>query len=194
MQALRTCSFMSRPTLLGLQATLMMCPYLTNSGRFLDAWTLLGTIIRLAHSLGLHRNPKFLDPTPPSRECRIRQALWWWILHLDQQYSTTLGRPLGISGIGDCPPPEQLTKSNTILRFGEYLNKFTILARQILSSDRLSNSKIDEFTDRLNNLWVKLPQVLQFDGSWLDKSRELPDWPLDALAAGTFCLVIYPKS
>ena len=184
---------MSRPTLLGVQAILMMCPYLTNSGRFLDAWTLFGTVIRLSHSLGLHRNPKYLDPPPPSRQCRIRQALWWWILHLDQQYSTTLGRPLGISGIGDCPPPEPLTKNNTVLRLGEYINKFTILARQILSSDRLSNSKIDEFTDRLQNLWAKLPQVIQFDGTWIEKSRALPDWPLDALAPGMLYLVTRPE-
>ncbi|OCL14757.1 hypothetical protein AOQ84DRAFT_371003, partial [Glonium stellatum] len=183
MQALRMASFMNRPTLLAIQTLIMIGPYLTNSGRFLDAWALFGITIRLAHSIGLHRNPKYLDPAPPLRECALRQTLWWWMLHMDQQYSMTLGRPLGISGIGDCSPPEPLTTNPTILRLGEFVNQFTVLARQILSSDRLTNGKIDSFTDRLRALWDTMPEMLQFDESWLDESKETPEWPLDAMAA-----------
>tara|TARA_R110002003_G_scaffold140_20_gene12888 strand:- start:6441 stop:7028 length:588 start_codon:yes stop_codon:yes gene_type:complete len=185
MQALRLASFMHRPSLLGIQALIMIGPYLTNSGRFLEAWTLFGTTIRLAHSIGLHRHPKYLDPAPPTQqECSIRQTLWWWMLHMDEQYSMTLGRPLGISGIGDCPPPQELTTNPGMLRFGEFVNRFTILARQILSSDKLSNAKIDDFTDLLRALLETLPETLQFDKSWLRRENELPDWPLSAMAAG----------
>ncbi|KAF2815918.1 uncharacterized protein BDZ99DRAFT_362677, partial [Mytilinidion resinicola] len=183
MQALRMASFMNRPTLLGIQTLIMIGPYLTNSGRFLDAWTLFGTTIRLAHSIGLHRNPKYLDPAPPLKECGIRQKVWWWMLHMDQQYSMTLGRPLGISGIGDCPPAEPLTTNPTILRLSEYINQFTVLARQILSSDRLTVTKIDWFTDRLLALWDTMPEMLQFDETWLEKGKQIPEWPLDAMAA-----------
>jgi hypothetical protein len=189
MQALRMASFMHKPTLLGIQSLIMIGPYLTNSGRFLDAWTLFGTTIRLAQSIGLHRHPKYLDPAPPSqRECSIRQTLWWWMLHMDQQYSMTLGRPLGISGIGDCPPPHELTTNPTVLRFGEFGHHFTVLARQILSSDSLSNTKIDEFTDALTALLDTMPESLQFDESWIDEGKEIPEWPLGAMAAGTLRL------
>lgn len=187
MQALRMASFMNRPTLLAIQTLIMIGPYLTNSGRFLDAWTLFGLTIRLAHSIGLHRNPKYLDPASPPRECALRQMLWWWMLHMDQQYSMTLGRPLGISGIGDCLPPEPLTTNPIILRLDEFVNQLTVLARQILSSDRLTNGKIDNFTDRLRALWDAMPEMLQFDESWLDESKEIPEWPLDAMAAGKSC-------
>ena len=185
MQALRMTlpSFMNRPTLLAIQTLIMMGPFLTNSGRFLDAWTLFGTTIRLAHSVGLHRHPKVLEPTPPFREAMLRRTLWWWMLHMDQQYSMTLGRPLGISGIGDCPPPDDLTTDASVLRFGEYVNKFTLLARQILSSDRLTNIKIDEFTDELRKLWDTVPEMLQFDETWLDMKKETPEWPVNAMAA-----------
>ncbi|KAL1596345.1 hypothetical protein SLS60_008990 [Paraconiothyrium brasiliense] len=188
MQALRMASFMHKPSLLSIQALIMIGPFLTNSGRFLDAWTLFGTTIRLAHSIGLHRHPKYLDPAPPTqRECSIRQTIWWWMLHMDQEYSMTLGRPLGISGIGDCPPPHELTTNPQMLRFGEFANHFTLLARQILSSDRLNNSKIDEFTDQLRNLLDTMPEMLQFDETWLDKNKEVPEWPLGTMAAGASC-------
>lgn len=185
MQALRISSFMHKPSLLAIEALIMIGPFLSNSGRFLDAWTLFGTTIRLAQAVGLHRHPKYLDPAPPTQsECSIRQTLWWWMLHMDEQYSITLGRPLGISGIGDCPPPHELTTNPQMLRLGEFINHFTILARQILSSDRLSNSKIDEFTDLLLGLLDTMPEMLQFEESWLDGTKPLPEWPLGALAAG----------
>ena len=52
MQALRFSSFMNRPTLLAIETLIMIGPYLTNSGRFLDAWALFGLTIRLAQSIG----------------------------------------------------------------------------------------------------------------------------------------------
>ncbi|KAK5002284.1 hypothetical protein LTR28_011607, partial [Elasticomyces elasticus] len=189
MQALRMTSFMSQPTLLTIQTLVMLGPYLTNTGRFLDAWTLFGITIRAANSIGMHRNPKYLDPAPPLRECAIRQTLWWWMLHMDQQYSMTLGRPLGISGIGDCPPPETLTTNRIVLRLGEFVDQFTVLARQILSSDRLVNAKIDGFTDKLLALWDTMPEMLQFNESWLQEGQQVPEWPLDAMAAMFYCKI-----
>lgn len=185
MQALRLASFMHKPSMLGIQAFIMMGPYLTNSGRFLDAWTLFGTTIRLAHSIGLHRHPKYLDPAPPTqRDCSIRQTLWWWMLHMDEQYSVTLGRPLGISGYGDCLPPQELTTNPVIVRFGEFANRFTVLARQILSSDRLTNVRIDDFTDAIRQLLDTIPETLQFDETWCRKDSELSEWSLRAMAVG----------
>lgn len=96
----------------------------------------------------------------------------------------TLGRPLGISGIGDCPPPHELTTDPQMLRFGEFANHFTVLARQVLSSDRLTNAKIDEFTDSLRALLETMPEMLQFDESWVTDNKEIPEWPLGAMAAG----------
>jgi hypothetical protein len=108
------------------------------------------------------------------------------MLHMDQHYAVTLGRPLGISGIGDCPPPTPLTTNSTVLRFATYINQFTILARQILASDELDNTKIDDFSDRLLQLLDTLPAVVQFDQSWLDPGKEVPDWPLEAHATMLF--------
>ncbi|KAK5019467.1 hypothetical protein LTR39_000352, partial [Cryomyces antarcticus] len=64
MQALRMASFTNSPTLLSIQTLILIGPYLTNSGRFLDAWTLFGTTIRLAHSIANGDNS---EPESPSR-------------------------------------------------------------------------------------------------------------------------------
>ncbi|KAH9862802.1 hypothetical protein J1614_010895 [Plenodomus biglobosus] len=186
MQALRLASFLHKPSLLGTQALILIGPYLTNSGRFLDAWTLFGTTIRSAHSIGLHRHPKYLNPIPPTqKDCSIRQRLWWWMLRMDEQYSMTLGRPLGISGLGDCSWPQELTTDPIMLRFGEFVNRFTVIARRILSSDRLTNTRIDEFTDELKNLLDTVPETLQYQESWNKPEIDLPEWPLRATAAST---------
>lgn len=96
----------------------------------------------------------------------------------------TLGRPLGISGIGDCTPPHELTTDPRMLRFTDFVNQFTLLGRQILSSDRLTNTRIDEFTDMLKSLLDTMPDILRFDASWLDQAKDIPEWPLGAMAAG----------
>lgn len=71
-----------------------------------------------------------------------------------------------------------------MLRFSEFINYFTILARQILSSERLTNAKVDEFTDSLKGLLDTMPEMLQFDSTWLLEETEIPEWPLSAMAAG----------
>jgi hypothetical protein len=52
MHALRTVSLLSRPTLSVVEALLMIGPYLTNAGKYLDAWSLFGITIRLAQAIG----------------------------------------------------------------------------------------------------------------------------------------------
>lgn len=180
MQALRNASFMSQPDVFCLYTLITIGTYLTNSGRFLDAWALFGLTIRLAHLTGLHRNPTHLVPVPPLHGCMLRQTLWWRMLQMDSQYSAVHRRPLGISGIGDCPPFEPLTTNQQVLRLDESSNRLTILARQILISDRLtSDDVIDKFTHQLFSLYATMPEALQFKQSWTRPDTRLPEWPLE---------------
>lgn len=95
----------------------------------------------------------------------------------------TLGRPLGISGIGDCPPPDPLTTDPVALRLSEFFDQLTILGRQILSSNQLTDTRIDMFTDRLIALWDTMPDSLQFNSSWIQEEMEIPEWPMETRAA-----------
>ena len=106
---------------------------------------------------------------------------------MDAHYSLTIGRPLGISSIGDCPAPETLTPGRTNQSLSSYICHFSILARQILSAGYLGNAQIDEFTGRLLALMDTLPETLRFDETWRAKEKPLPKWPLDAQAAVLHC-------
>ncbi|KAL8950063.1 MAG: hypothetical protein Q9222_003886 [Ikaeria aurantiellina] len=172
MQCLSLASYCNRPKLLTVETLVMLGPYLTNSGRFLDAWALFGTTIRLAQSIGF-----------PAKEAAVRKNLWWWIMHMDQQYSITLGRPLGISSMGDCPPPEPLAQDPAAFSLSSYTSQFTILTRQILSTGYLNDPQIDEYTEQLLALQHTLPRILQFDETWLHPDKPIPSWPLNMQAA-----------
>ena len=190
---------MSRPTLLVIETLVMIGPYLTNSGKFLDASALFGGTIRLAQSIGcesrssirrcsyrltcpVHRNPNQLNPPASLKEVNTRKNLWWWMLHMDQHYSMMLGRPLGISSMGDCPAPEPIVPDPVIQSLSNYIAQFSVLGRQILAAGYLSNDQIDKFSDELLALQRTLPEIVQFDATWLNKEKQLPGWPLDAQA------------
>jgi hypothetical protein len=200
MQALRIASFMNRPTLLTIQTLVMMGPYLTNSGKFLDASALFGLTVRLAQSVGceyclwlarsvnypltypVHRDPHQVDPPLSSKDITTRKSLWWWMLQMDQHYSMALGRPLAMSSIGECAAPEPITPDPLRESLSNYMTQFTSLGREILSAGYMSNDQIDRFTDDLLSLKETLPSLLQFDETWLNQDQIIPGWPLDSQA------------
>ncbi len=108
---------------------------------------------------------------------------------MDQQYSMALGRPLAISSMGDCPPPEPIITDPVTQSLSNYITQFSILGRQILSAAYLGNEQIDKFSDELLSLYDTLPSLIQFDVTWLNKEKALPAWPLDAQAG-----VLYAKT
>jgi len=104
------------------------------------------------------------------------------MLHIDQQYSMALGRPLAISSIGDCPLPESVVPDPVTQSIFNFISQYTLLSRQILSAGQLSNDKIDKYTDDLLMLQRTLPPGLQLDITWLNKNKPLAGWPLDVQA------------
>ena len=113
----------------------------------------------------------------------MRKNLWWWMLHMDQQFSVILGRPLGISSMGDCSAPESLVADPITQGLSSYVSQFSVLARQILSTGYLTVERIDSFTDQLLALKATLPEILNFDATWLNHDKPIPPWPLDAQAS-----------
>ncbi len=54
-------------------------------------WTFMGTVVGLAHALGLHLECRFFGL--PSWEKRLRRRLWWAVYIEDKWMSLMLGRP-----------------------------------------------------------------------------------------------------
>lgn len=178
-----------------------MGPYLTNSGKFLDASALFGLTVRLAQSVGceymfsgtssmssqlnypVHRDPHQVDPPLSLKEITIHKSLWWWMLQMDQHYSMALGRPLAMSSIGECAAPEPITPDPILESLSNYTTQFTSLGREILSAAYMSNDQIDRFTHDLLSLKQTLPSPLQFDEAWLNQDHVMPAWPLNAQAS-----------
>ncbi|MCJ1280978.1 hypothetical protein MMC26_000296 [Xylographa opegraphella] len=167
MQALRTASFMSRPTIRVVETLLIIDAYLANTGRSLDASSLFAIMVRLAQGLGMYRNPAQLRPPVSPTEACTRQRLWWWMLHMDQQYSIALGRPLVVSSVGDCPWTNLIENGLERRCLNAYTNHFTLLARKILSENNSSIAQSGEFADFVIKLQNAIPTSMRFQDDWI---------------------------
>ena len=97
-----------------------------------------------------------------------------------------LDRPLGISSPGDCPAPQLLLQDQVVQTFTHHTAQFTTLARQILSTDYLSDARIDNFTDQLLGLEDVLHGQARFSKTWLNKQKIIPSFNVAAQAASMY--------
>ena len=102
---------------------------------------------------------------------------------MDQQYSVTLGKPPAIFITDNCPPPASLIPDPTWQSLSLHIERFSILARQILSNSHIPNDSLDRYTDELLLLQKSLPPNVQFDLTWLNRERPIMGWPLDVQGA-----------
>lgn len=88
-QAMARAGFLSTTELVILQAftVFLICVRRHDDTRFV--WTLTGLLIRLAQSLGLHRDGEQFGISP--LETEMRRRLWWTLIHLDMRASEDHG-------------------------------------------------------------------------------------------------------
>ncbi|KAL9600820.1 MAG: hypothetical protein Q9219_002958 [cf. Caloplaca sp. 3 TL-2023] len=88
-QAMARAGFLSTTELVILQAftIFLICVRRHDDTRFV--WTLTGLLIRLAQSLGLHRDGEQFGISP--LETEMRRRLWWTLIHLDLRASEDHG-------------------------------------------------------------------------------------------------------
>ncbi|CRG89925.1 Cutinase transcription factor 1 alpha [Talaromyces islandicus] len=82
---------LDNPTAFTVQAQILMAIYLNTTSRVSAAYNVLGTAVRIAYSLGLHRDP------PASlgiTKVELRRRIWWSLYILDSKLSMELGRPM----------------------------------------------------------------------------------------------------
>ncbi|KAL9031682.1 MAG: hypothetical protein Q9196_000315 [Gyalolechia fulgens] len=88
-QAMARAGFLSTTELVILQAftVFLICVRRHDDTRFV--WTLTGLLIRLAQSLGLHRDGEQFGLSP--LETEMRRRLWWTLIHIDMRASEDHG-------------------------------------------------------------------------------------------------------
>lgn len=87
---------LARPYASSVQVILLHVLYLVHFSKSGMAWVLCGLAIRIAQSIGLHREIS-PDMGLPEEEIRVRSQIWWVCYSLDASLSATQGRPPAVS-------------------------------------------------------------------------------------------------
>lgn len=97
MASLGACAFPRSPTVNSLTAFLMVQTCLIREEEPLTSCSFVGMAMRVAQSMGLHRDGSLFGLN--DIECEVRRRVWWHILYLDVQGAIATGLPpLGGSG------------------------------------------------------------------------------------------------
>ncbi|KAK7202380.1 hypothetical protein BZA70DRAFT_298021 [Myxozyma melibiosi] len=94
--ALRIVDFQARPTLMGLVAATMF-QICRRSQTVADASASVSTLLRIAQTMGLHRDPSMFRSNRISVEdAELRRRVWWHLVYLDGVLSTGNGLPVSV--------------------------------------------------------------------------------------------------
>ncbi|KAF9453960.1 hypothetical protein P691DRAFT_718360 [Macrolepiota fuliginosa MF-IS2] len=77
----------------------LLCDFLAERGKLSEAWKLVGSGIRSAQAIGLHRDPgdqRWQEMSEGEKD--LRRRAWWGLYIWDRLYSYVLGRPQMIHG------------------------------------------------------------------------------------------------
>lgn len=94
-QALAKAQFLTSPDLVVLQALVLFIVLVRRHDDTRFSWTMTGLAIRIAHSLGLHRDGVHFPNLTPY-EAEMRRRLWWAICVLDLRAAEDQGTDLTI--------------------------------------------------------------------------------------------------
>lgn len=127
-------TLMEDPSLAMIQSHVHVAMYLLAGSRRNSAFMYLGTAVRAAYALGLHRLD--ISALYPTSECLIRERLWKAIRILDLFMSASLGRPPSTTETRDTTVKENYSASNDLcLIFENILAE--IYAKRMVSSETL---------------------------------------------------------
>ena len=93
---------------------------------------------------------------------------------MDEQYSITFSRPLGISSVGEWSVQNEPHQAQWL---SYYYSQISGIARQALSTDLLNNVQIDKLSEDVLDLLESLPDCARFNENWLNDHANTPHWP-----------------
>ncbi|KFZ17080.1 hypothetical protein V502_04762 [Pseudogymnoascus sp. VKM F-4520 (FW-2644)] len=96
------------PTQSHVQLFLLTAIYLHSTAYANRCWDMVGAGLRLAQSLGLHREDTFLNSNESQLKREMRRRIWYCCVILDKMTATTFGRPVTLSRFWNVKPPQAI--------------------------------------------------------------------------------------
>ncbi|KAI5122510.1 hypothetical protein M0805_001418 [Coniferiporia weirii] len=167
--ALSLDSILEEPSPMAIQALVIMCHYMFLNDVDTQRWTLMGTVIKLAQSIGLHRDSTRWNLSP--EETKRRRELFWEVYVYDSWQSLTYGRPpsLAMAHI-DCKMAHETTTNaagQVEMSFDAWKHRFTseclsIVHDQVFGARTPSYATVMELDKRVRSYYI--PPSLQVPG------------------------------
>lgn len=169
---------LARPTIDAISVMCYFAAYLNHEGRLGELWPVLGMKVRMAQSMGLHRDPSIVSNLPVA-EAELRRRLFWTVAATETASSTVFGRPNGL-GFFDCNLPKNISdselldgqkaRSSTVneVTFNRYLWELASVSRNLLHnmpecSIPVTTPKLKSLESRLLAWFHALPTPFRFD-------------------------------
>lgn len=149
-------TLMDDPSIPGVQANLLIAMYLLGASRRNAAFMSLGTAVRAAYALGIHRSDTnaFFDPP----EYALRERLWKVVRVLDLFMSASLGRPPATSETRDTKSDVNYSATTDLCAIFE-----TILT-QVYSKRMVSTELVENISQHHRQWSARFTRGLDADG------------------------------
>lgn len=162
-------SVLEKPSIIAIQALILMCHFMFLSDMAGPRWVVMGIVVKVAQSIGLHRDSgKWkLDPV----ETQKRRELFYEIVTYDSWQSLTFGRPPSLSTTHvDCKLPHGSANTSTAdkeMSFAAWKHSFaaecqSLVHDQAFGAKTPSYSTIQELDTKVKNWYI--PPSLQVPG------------------------------
>lgn len=144
-----------------VQAYLLMCLYYQITCKRNASWIHLGSAIRFAQALGIHR--KCVNLTFPKQQRVLRQRLWRSLYIQDRFWSSSLGRPLAID---DCDWDDRDTSElepldRTIVELSKISEIIGDICLLVYRPQSISSSTSQKLATRLREWSDDLPEDMK---------------------------------
>ncbi|KAK9239882.1 fungal-specific transcription factor domain-containing protein [Lipomyces kononenkoae] len=144
-----------------VQAYLLMCLYYQIICKRNASWIQLGTAIRFAQALGMHRKCVNMTFSKPQRI--VRQRLWLTLYIQDRFWSSSLGRPLAIDDCDwdDRDTSELILLNRTVVELSKLCEIIGDICLLVYRPQSISSSTSQRLATRLREWSDGLPPDIQ---------------------------------
>ncbi|KAF8159767.1 fungal-specific transcription factor domain-containing protein [Crassisporium funariophilum] len=165
--ALAIDSILEEQSISGIQALLLMCHFMFLSDMGGPRWVIMGMVVKLAQSVGLHRDSGKWNLD--AEQTQKRRELFYELLTYDSWQSLTFGRPPSLSSahIDNQLPHELKNGPEGEMSFAAWKHRFSAQCLSIVHDQafgaRTPNYKLIQDLDRKVRTWY-IPPSLQVPG------------------------------